>query len=197
MKERLDNTFWWHSLYTFSELNKYVGVHVSCLAAYITEHLLNEKSGIAFTARKTWSFTASAKRSWIFNQLLPSCTMSSFTALAASSLLFPLSRLRGSTTLFTSSHSLSLKWRPPLDAARSCTARYGSYTLSQSPFTYLCLLKCKQGGRNSSLVVFVLAVHSVAGSILLWRNFPVEGIFPFELTWVQTPFPKKLFRMKV
>ena len=45
------------------------------------------------------------------------------------------------------------------------------------------------GGRNSSLVVFGLAVHSVAGSILLWGNFPVEGISPLEVTWVQTPFP--------
>ena len=53
------------------------------------------------------------------------------------------------------------------------------------------------GGRNSSLVVFGLAVHSVAGSILLWGHFPVEGIFPLELTWVQTPFPQKLFRMRV
>ena len=53
------------------------------------------------------------------------------------------------------------------------------------------------GGQNSSLVVFGLAVHSVAGSILLWGHFPVEGIFPLELTWVQTPFPQKLFRMRV
>ena len=37
----------------------------------------------------------------------------------------------------------------------------------------------------------------VTGSILPWRNFLVEGIFPLELTWVQTPFPKKLFRMRV
>ena len=36
-----------------------------------------------------------------------------------------------------------------------------------------------------------LAVHGVAGSILLWGHFPVEGIFPLELTWVQTPFPQK------
>ena len=28
-------------------------------------------------------------------------------------------------------------------------------------------------------------------------HFPVEGIFPLELTWVQTPFPQKLFRMRV
>ena len=53
------------------------------------------------------------------------------------------------------------------------------------------------GGRNSSLVVFGLAVHSVAGSILLWGHFPVEGISPLELTWIQTPFPPKLFRMRV
>ena len=52
-------------------------------------------------------------------------------------------------------------------------------------------------GRNSSLVVFGLAVHSVEGSILPWGNFPVEGIFPLELTWVQTPLPPKLFRMRV
>ena len=45
------------------------------------------------------------------------------------------------------------------------------------------------GGRNSSLVVFGLTVHSVEGSILLWGTFPVEGIFPLELAWVQTPFP--------
>ena len=58
-----------------------------------------------------------------------------------------------------------------------------------------CRLKCQHsnwfGGRNSSLVVFRLAVHSVAGSILHWGNFPVQGIFPLELTWVQTPFPQK------
>ena len=43
----------------------------------------------------------------------------------------------------------------------------------------------------AQLVVLGLAVHSVAGSILLWGHFPVEGIFPLELTWVQTPFPPK------
>ena len=60
-----------------------------------------------------------------------------------------------------------------------------------------CLVTAKKWGWNSSLVVFGLAVHSVAGSILLWWNFLVEGIFPLELTWVQTPFPPKLFRMRV
>ena len=52
-------------------------------------------------------------------------------------------------------------------------------------------------GRNSSLVVSGLAVHSVAGLILLWGNFPVKGSFPLELTWVQTPFPPKLIWMRV
>ena len=48
----------------------------------------------------------------------------------------------------------------------------------------------------AQLVVLGLAVHSVAGSILLWGHFPVEGIFPLKLTWVQTPFPLKLLRMR-
>ena len=53
------------------------------------------------------------------------------------------------------------------------------------------------GAEIAQLVVLGLAVHSVAGSILLWGLFPVEGIFPLELTWVQTPFPPKLLRMRV
>ena len=56
---------------------------------------------------------------------------------------------------------------------------------------YTSMLECIWGGQNSLLVVSGLAVHSVAGLILLWGNFPVEGIFPLELTWVQTPFPQK------
>ena len=47
------------------------------------------------------------------------------------------------------------------------------------------------GAGIAQLIVLGLAVHSVAGSILLWGHFPVEGIFPLELTWVQTPFPQK------
>ena len=54
-----------------------------------------------------------------------------------------------------------------------------------------------KGARIAQLVVHGLAVHDVAGSILLWGYFPVEGIFPLELTWVQTPFPPKLLRMRV
>ena len=53
------------------------------------------------------------------------------------------------------------------------------------------------GAGIAQLVVFGLAVHSITGSILLWGHFPVEGIFPLELTWVQTPFPQKLLRMRV
>ena len=53
------------------------------------------------------------------------------------------------------------------------------------------LISNTRGGPNSLLVVFGLAVHSIAGSILLWGNCPVEGIFPLELTGVQTPFPPK------
>ena len=53
------------------------------------------------------------------------------------------------------------------------------------------------GAGIAQLVVLGLTVHSVAGSILLWGHFPVEGIFPLELTWVQIPFPQKLLRMRV
>ena len=48
-------------------------------------------------------------------------------------------------------------------------------------------------GRNSSVGSAWARCHSVAGSILLWGHFPVEGIFPLELTWVQTPFPQNSF----
>ena len=47
------------------------------------------------------------------------------------------------------------------------------------------------GAGIAQLVVLGLAVHSVMGSILLWGHFPVEGIFPLELTCFQTPFPPK------
>ena len=59
------------------------------------------------------------------------------------------------------------------------------------------LLNRYLGAGIAQLVVLGLAVHSVAGSILLWGHFLVEGIFPLELTWVQTPFPQKLLRMRV
>ena len=56
-----------------------------------------------------------------------------------------------------------------------------------------CITACVGGARIAQLVVLGLAVHSVAGSILLWGHFPEEGIFPLELTWVQTPFPQNSF----
>ena len=59
------------------------------------------------------------------------------------------------------------------------------------------LLNFPAGAGIAQLVVLGFAVHRVAGSILLWGHFPVERIFPLELTWVQTPFPPKLFRMRV
>ena len=36
------------------------------------------------------------------------------------------------------------------------------------------------GAGIAQLVVLGLAVHSVAGSILLWGHFPVQGIFPWS-----------------
>ena len=59
------------------------------------------------------------------------------------------------------------------------------------------VLYAHKGAGIAQLVVLGLAVHSVAGSILLWGHFPVEGIIPLELTWVQTPFPQKLLRVRV
>ena len=56
-----------------------------------------------------------------------------------------------------------------------------------------CANHLQHGARIAQLVVHGLAVHGVAGSILLWGHFPVEGIFPLELTWVQTPFPQNSF----
>ena len=50
------------------------------------------------------------------------------------------------------------------------------------------------GAGIAQLVVLGLDVHSVTGSILLRGHFPVEGIFPLELTWVQTLLPLKLLR---
>ena len=40
------------------------------------------------------------------------------------------------------------------------------------------VLSERDGAGIAQLVVLGLTVHSVAGSILLWGHFPVEGIFP-------------------
>ena len=58
---------------------------------------------------------------------------------------------------------------------------------------FVYLINTHNGGRNSSVGSAWARCHSVAGSILLWGHFPVDGIFPLELTWVQTPFPQNSF----
>ena len=53
-------------------------------------------------------------------------------------------------------------------------------------------------GRNSSLVVFGLAVHSVEGSILLWGIFfSGRGDFFLGVNMGSNSIPPKLFRMIV
>ena len=47
------------------------------------------------------------------------------------------------------------------------------------------------GGRNSSLVVFWLAVHSVAGSILLWGKFSGRGDFSRRVKMGSNSIPPK------
>ena len=47
------------------------------------------------------------------------------------------------------------------------------FELGVNPLSYILL----RGAGIAQLVVLGLAVHSVAGSILLWGHFPVEGIF--------------------
>ena len=47
------------------------------------------------------------------------------------------------------------------------------------------------GGQNSSLVVFGLAVHSVAGSILLWGNFYGRGDFSLGVNMGSNSIPPK------
>ena len=49
--------------------------------------------------------------------------------------------------------------------------------------SYNTLVKSSSGGRNSSVGSAWARCHSVAGSILLWGHFLVEGIFPLELTY--------------
>ena len=56
-----------------------------------------------------------------------------------------------------------------------------------------CVNSDGDGGRNSSVGSAWARCQSVAGSILLWGHFPEEGIFPLELTWVQTPFSQNSF----
>ena len=53
------------------------------------------------------------------------------------------------------------------------------------------------GGRNSSVGSAWTRCPQRRGFDPPLGTFSVEGIFPLELTWVQTPFPQKLLRMSV
>ena len=52
-------------------------------------------------------------------------------------------------------------------------------------------------GRNSSVGSAWARCSQRRGFDPPLGTFSVEGIFPLELTWVQTPFPPKLLRMRV
>ena len=56
---------------------------------------------------------------------------------------------------------------------------------------HVCVFVCMCGGRNSSLVVFGLAVHSVAGSILLWGKFSGRGDFSLGVNMGSNSIPPK------
>ena len=51
-------------------------------------------------------------------------------------------------------------------------------------------------GRNSSVGSAWARCPQRRGFDPPLGTFSVEGIFPLELTWVQTPFPQKLLRMR-
>ena len=53
------------------------------------------------------------------------------------------------------------------------------------------------GGRNSSVGSAWARCPQRRGFDPPLGTFSGEGIFPLELTWVQTPFPQKLFWMRV
>ena len=61
--------------------------------------------------------------------------------------------------------------------------------LRSLPWTEVANFISKGTGRNSSV--------GSAWARCPLGTFSVEGIFPLELTWVQTPFPQKLLRMRV
>ena len=59
------------------------------------------------------------------------------------------------------------------------------------------VIKDSCGGRNSSVGSAWACCPQRRGFDPPLGTFSVEGIFPLELTWVQTPFPQKLLRMRV
>ena len=73
-----------------------------------------------------------------------------------------------------------------------CAVNCLQHVCSSGPSAIVCK-SYATGGRNSSVGSAWACCHSVAASILLWGHFPVEGIFPLELTWVQTPFAQNSF----
>ena len=64
-----------------------------------------------------------------------------------------------------------------------------------SSFTFL--LTHFGGGRNSSVGSAWARCPQRRGFDPPLGTFSGRGDFPLELTWVQTPFPKKLLRMRV
>ena len=62
---------------------------------------------------------------------------------------------------------------------------------------FIGLLVILIGGRNSSVGSAWARCPQRRGFDPPLGTFSVEGIFPLELTWVQTPFPPKLLRMRV
>ena len=67
-----------------------------------------------------------------------------------------------------------------------------------TPEILLGMQKKKEKKKKQEKFVCLAVLHLFLNvCLLLWGHFPVEGIFRLELTWVQTPFPQKLFRMRV
>ena len=72
-----------------------------------------------------------------------------------------------------------------LGISEACHQGFSPGTLASSP---PCDFNSVKGAGIAQLVVLGLAA-----TVSRVRNFPVEGIFALELTWVQTPFPQNSF----
>ena len=64
-------------------------------------------------------------------------------------------------------------------------------------WTFRVQVQLQSWGRNSSVGSAWARCPRRRGFDPPLGTFSVEGIFPLELTWVQTPFPPKLLRMRV
>ena len=83
---------------------------------------------------------------------------------------------------------------------KKCNTISSSATMQNSCQFHLqstAIQKILKGGRNSSVGSAWARCPQRRGFDPPLGTFSVEGIFPLELTWVQTPFPQKLFRMSV